>query len=246
MYSPAQDGFSAHADAVRYSELAPPPEIGHLVHSFWELRTLSELSDDFLYHALPDACVNLLFNQQDPRIAGITALQTTSRILNLGRSFHYVGIQFFPGVWQGDRAELLDSYVGTPYEGSLPLVDTGTRMHPLDFPEKIPALIDQVHWCIQHRYIAPNPVTARILRRIDEIRTVADMADAVGLSSRQLHRVLKSCIGLSPQEFLKLLRLQRSFHTHYLDVYADQSHFIHAFRDATGYTPQRYRSAFRG
>ncbi|WP_396225014.1 hypothetical protein [Gemmatimonas sp.] len=28
------------------------------------------------------------------------------------------------------------------------------------------------------------------------------------------------------------------------DLYADQAHFIHAFRDATGYTPVQYRKRF--
>lgn len=51
---------------------------------------------------MPDACVNLLFNQLDPRIAGVTQLHTTHTTLDLGRSFHYAGIQFFPGVWRGD------------------------------------------------------------------------------------------------------------------------------------------------
>lgn len=246
MYSPVQDGIHRHADSVRYTELTPPTDLGRLVHCFWELRTLCELTDDFHYHALPDACVNLLFNQQDVRIAGITAINTTATVLNLGRSFHYVGIQFFPGVWQGVRGEIVDSYVGTPYTGALPLVATGQRLAPLDFTPGAAVLADLVRWCVQMGHVVPNVVTARILQNLADIHSVADMADIVGLSPRQLQRTLKQTTGFTPHDLLKVLRIQQSFRTHYLDLYADQSHFIHAFRAATGYTPQRYRSLFRG
>jgi len=246
MYSPVQDGIHRQAELVRYAELAPPADLGRLVHCFWELRTLGTLSGDFHYHALPDACVNLLFNQLDVRIAGITAIHTTATVLNLGREFHYVGIQFFPGVLHGVPDEIVDSYVGTPYGGALPLVATAAGMADLDFQNKVPLLAQLVQWCVQAGHAAPNVVTSRILQNLDSIRSVADMADLAGLSPRQLQRTLKQTTGFTPHDLLKVLRIQQSFRTHYLDLYADQSHFIHAFRAATGYTPQRYRSLFRG
>jgi AraC-like DNA-binding protein len=92
--------------------------------------------------------------------------------------------------------------------------------------------------------VVPNELTARLLTRLDEIGSVADMAEIADMSARQLQRVLKRSTGFSPHDLLKVLRVQRSFRTHYLDLYADQSHFIHAFRHATGYTPVRYRDRF--
>jgi YesN/AraC family two-component response regulator len=41
-----------------------------------------------------------------------------------------------------------------------------------------------------------------------------------------------------------VLRMQQSFKQHYLDLYADQSHFIHSFRKITGYTPAKYVNKF--
>ena len=66
------------------------------MHYLWELRTVTDLADDFTLHAVPDACANLLFNQLGTRIAGVTQLHTSHTTLDLGRSFHYVGIQLFP------------------------------------------------------------------------------------------------------------------------------------------------------
>jgi AraC-like DNA-binding protein len=244
MYSPVQDGIANRTTAVRYVEAPPPAPLSELVHCFWELRTLEVLQEDLLYHALPDGCVNLLFNQVDVRVAGVTALQTTSTVLNLGRSFHYVGIQLLPGVWQGRRDELKDRYVGEPYGGSLPLLSTNERLAGLGFLGMIGIMCELVEWCVQNRYVVPNVLTARILSRLDRIRSVADMATAVGLSTRQLQRALKQSTGFSPHDLLKVLRVQQSFRQHHLDLYADQSHFIHAFRGATGFTPLRYRKRY--
>jgi AraC-like DNA-binding protein len=92
--------------------------------------------------------------------------------------------------------------------------------------------------------VVSNPITQRILARLDDIRSVNDMATIACLSPRQLQRRLKQTTGLSPHELLKVLRLQQSFKRHYLDLYADQSHYIHSFRELTGYTPAKYINKF--
>ncbi|MFK7862226.1 MAG: AraC family transcriptional regulator [Granulosicoccus sp.] len=244
MYDPVKDGVDKTVKSVRYSEAKPPAAHSEFVHSYWELKTDKKLPDDFCLHALPDACVNILLNQTDTRIAGITALRTTYEVLNLGREFHYVGIQFLPGVWQGNPDETTDSFVGMPYAGDLPLIDTSTEIVTLNFPDKQPALSALVNQLIDRKLVANNVVTAKILSNLDTILTVGDMAAATHLSPRQLQRILKKSTGFSPHDFLKVLRLQQSFKQHYLDKYTDQSHFIHSFRKITGYTPAQYYRKF--
>lgn len=185
-----------------------------------------------------------MFNQADTKIAGVTALRTTFEVLNLGKTFHYVGIQFLPGVWQGDREEIMDSYVGTSYQGNLPLVETNNKLAKLDFSAKQSALSKLVERLIDEKLVVANVVTAKILAGIDDIHTVADMATVANLSPRQLQRRLKQTTGFSPHDLLKVLRLQQSFKGYYLASYADQSHFIHSFRKITGYTPARYAKKF--
>lgn len=244
VYSPAQDGFSVRGQAVRYTELPPPGDLSNVIHCFWELRTLAKLPEDFHYHALPDACVNLLFNQLDTTIAGITSLHTEATTLNLGRSFHYVGVQLYPGVWQGNRNELSSGYVGTPYEGAVPLISTNHHLAGLEFTAMTHVLSELLRWCLAHGHAQANAVTATILSNLHTIRSVADMAALLHLSPRQLQRTLKQLTGFAPHDLLKVLRLQQSFRTHYLDLYADQAHFTHAFRQAIGYTPVQYRKRF--
>jgi AraC-like DNA-binding protein len=244
MYSPVQDGIEKAVRSVRYTEAKPPSDLSGFVHCFWELKTETTLTEDFLLHALPDACVNILFNQVDTHIAGVTALRTTFEVLNLGKAFHYVGIQFLPGVWQGSREEIVDTYVGTPYVGELPLVKTSIELAKLDFVAKQPVFSALVKWCLDQKLVVPNVVTEKILTHLNSIQTVADMARLNEMSSRQLQRKLKQSTGFSPHDLLKVLRLQQSFKQHHLELYADQSHFIHSFRKITGYTPAKYTDKF--
>lgn len=244
MYDPVKDGVPKAAQSVVYAEARPSAALGELVHCFWELRTDVDLVEDFTLHAMPDACVNLLFNQLDPRIAGVTQLHTTHTTLELGRSFHYAGIQFFPGVWRGDPDASVDHYVGQPYRGDLPLVEVGRAAASLSFDRKATVFCEFVESLLDAGLVAPNPVTARILRSIDHIHSVGDMAATAALSPRQLQRTLKATTGFTPHDLLKVLRLQHSFRQDYLLSFSDQSHFTRSFRALTGHTPGRFKKLF--
>jgi len=244
MYDPIQDGIVKNALSVSYNEAKPSYELSNLVHNFWELKTDTKLADDFCLHALPDACVNILFNQKDTSIAGVTALRTSYEVLNLGKEFHYVGIQFFPGVWQGNQNETSDTFVGSPYLGDLPLIDSSNQLSDSTFADKQTVLAKLVSQLIENKLVGVNLVTEKILLNLEAIDTVADMAAITQMSARQLQRVLKKTTGFSPHDFLKVLRLQQSFKQHYLESYTDQSHFIHSFRKITGYTPMEYFRKF--
>mgnify|MGYP000716080890 CR=1 FL=1 len=244
MYDPVKDGVHKSTRSVTYTEVGPPEALVQLVHCFWEMKTETELDDNFELHALPDACVNLLFDQLDTSIAGVTALHTEHTTLDLGRTFHYVGIQLFPGVWRRDAEDTVDHYVGESYEGNLPLIDLNRALAPLSFEAKQPVMSTFVAQLLADEVIAQNPVTAAILTNIDQVYSVSDMATVAGLSPRQLQRTLKQTTGFTPHDLLKVLRLQHSFRQDYLLSFADQSHYTHSFRTMTGYTPGRFEKTF--
>jgi AraC-like DNA-binding protein len=244
MYTPVKDGIEKTLKSVIYSETKPPDNLSDLVHCFWELKTEAPLHDDFLYHILPDACVNILFDQLDIKIAAITALHTTSKVLNLGKTFHYVGIQLLPGVWRGNPDEIIKGLVDQPYADSLPLIQTNRELANVDYSTKHTVLSKLIEQLTAEGLVQANPITATILAHIDDIQSVADMATITGISSRQLQRILKKTTGFSPHDFLKVLRIQYSFRQEYACHYTDQSHFIHSFRKITGYTPTKYSKKF--
>ena len=244
MYDPVKDGVDKSVKAVSYVEAPPEAAFGELVHCFWELKSEGPLDADFILHALPDACVNVLFDQADTDIAGVTALHTAHIELTLGRHFHYVGVQFYPGVWNGAAEGTVDHYVGEPYGGELPLVATNGALATHDFPGQLAVLNEFVGVLVDRGVVAPNPTTAAILRNIDNVHSVADMADVAAVSPRQLQRKLKATTGFAPHDLLKVLRLQNSFRQDYLLSFADQSHYTHSFRDITGCTPRQFMDTF--
>lgn len=186
MYKPVKDGIEKTVRSVSYLEEKPPTHLSELVHCFWEIKTETPLPEDFRYHILPDACVNILFNQIDTKIAAITALHTTAKALNLGKAFHYVGIQLLPGVWRGDPNEIIKGYVDKPYAGKLSLTKTNSELANLDFTAKQAILAKLVEELINEDLIATNPVTAKILTNLDNIHKVADMAAIASSDSARL------------------------------------------------------------
>ncbi|RYX78994.1 AraC family transcriptional regulator [bacterium] len=244
MYNPVKDGMDKTTRGVEYTETTPPNEIRELVVCFWELKTTSTLEEDFHLHAIPDACVDIMFNEINTDIAGVTGLKVKYEVLNLGKVFHYVGIQFSPGVWRAPRDQIADHYIGEPYSGELPFIETNNKMVGANFHQKQLIMTELVRQLQSEKIIEENLLTSKIVAHIDDIHTVADMSDIVDISPRQLQRILKKSTGLSPHDFLKILRLQQSFTYDYNTHYADQSHFIRSFRSITGYTPSQYFSKF--
>lgn len=245
MYNPVKDGIDKTVQSVSYTVAQPTDDLVNIVHSFWELKTEATLKNDFHLHVLPDACVNILFNLLNPNIAAVTARKITYVDLNLGKDFHYAGIQFLPGVWQGSREEIIDGFVDQLYAGTLPLIKVANQLTKLDnFAAKQAALTKLVNWLKDQNLVAENTITAKILSDINNINTVAEMAARAGVSPRQLQRILKQTTGFSPHDFLKVLRLQNTFKNDYLLSYTDQSHFINSFRKLTGHTPAEYFKNF--
>ena len=211
------------------------------MHRFLDLHTEGLLNDDYRFHALPDACTYVVFDQRDRSFCGVTRLRAFAEELNLGREFHFTNIRLLPGVWQGPRAH---GQIDSAYRGELPLMAVNQRLEGLDFARKQALLVSLVEDMQARGLVAANPATERIFAAMDDIHSVADMADTVGLSPRQLQRVLKQTTGFTPHDFLKVLRLQQSLLGEPSLSYADQSHFIHSFRKATGYTPGQYARKF--
>ena len=46
-YAPVPDGFPIRDASVRYTKLPPPHDLAGVVHCFWELCTITDLSEDF-------------------------------------------------------------------------------------------------------------------------------------------------------------------------------------------------------
>ncbi len=244
MYEPKGNSRDRSGEAVHFTEAAPPERMRGIVHRYLALRTPQPLDAEYRFHALPDACTYLILDQTRVEVAGLTRLQASAEELSLGRSFHFVNIRFLPGVWQGPRDQLGYGLIDRAYDGDLPLRALNESLSGQAFPAQQVLLDRFVEWLVAQGLVVPNPVTETIFRHMEDIHTVADMAAVCALSPRQLQRVLKKTTGFRPHDFLKVLRLQQSLLGEPSLSYADQSHFIHAFRAATGFTPGQYARRF--
>lgn len=243
-YDPNGNGKEKGVRSIQFVEAEPPSHLAGIVHRFLEIKTDSTLADDYRFHALPDACTYIVFDQLDANITGVTTLRATSEELNLGREFHYVNIRFLPGVWHIGREQPAYGIVHASYSGDLPLIEVNRKLSTLDFAAKQAVLSELVERLIDEKQVVVSSVVRRILQNLDTINSVSDMAATSCLSPRQLQRTLKRTTGFTPHDFLKILRLQQALRGDPTRNYADQSHFIHSFRKATGYTPARYARKF--
>ncbi len=98
-------------------------------------------------------------------------------------------------------------------------------------------------------------VVALMSRHLDGVVGNAELARAVGMSVRAFERAFAAEYGVSPQRYLRRLKLQiasrRLVATRETLAeigagcgFADQSHFTREFRRLTGLTPGRYREAY--
>ena len=147
-------------------------------------------------------------------------------------------------MWQNSLEPMAYGMVDTPYTGDLPLVEINNHLSQHTFADQQAILTEFVDLLLENGIVGVNPVTERILQNVDSIASVADMAAVSGMSARQLQRTLKRTTGFAPHDFLKVLRLQQALNGGDIWSYADQSHFIHSFRKATGYTPGKHSRKF--
>ena len=244
MYDPKGNGKDKTVQTVHFEEVEPPSHLRGIVHRFLELRTQGGLQQDYRFHALPDACSYIVFDQHRMDVAGVSKLRAESEEFNLGKVFHFVNIRFLPGVWRDDREPVAYGLLDAPYQGNLPLISVNHDLSGRDFKDQQAILITLVEQLIDSGQVVPNPVTEKIFEHLDDIHNVADMAAVCEISARQLQRILKRSTGFAPHDFLKILRLQQALNGNDTWSYADQSHFIHSFRRATGYTPGKYARKF--
>lgn len=243
-YSPIGNPKKRSVNDVQFREARPPDHLSSIVHRYINIWTTKPLDSDYRFHALPDACTYLIFDQRNPDVAGVSALGKSSMELNLGRMFHFVNVRFFPGVWQTDQEQPFVGQINQCYNGKLPLVAVNQKLSGQPFEKQQDILTNYIEDLVNQKILVTSIVVMRILKRLDSINSVAAMAEAARISSRHLQRCLKQETGFTPHDFLKILRLQRSLLHPDFDQYSDQAHFIRSFRMATGRTPSKFYQEF--
>ena len=78
------------------------------------------------------------------------------------------------------------------------------------------------------------------------------ISEHLNISKRQLERIVFRSVGLTPKEFSKIIRFQKTLHMKQLNTklnitelayrcgFSDQAHFINDFKSISGYSPKKY------
>jgi AraC-like DNA-binding protein len=236
-----------------YREFAPSPPLHALLACRWE-RELSpaEPSDSTLI--LPDGCVDLLWRDGQLTVAGLDRTAWRSPVRS-GSSI--VGVRLRPGVAGAvfgiPASELLDTRV--PLEEVL-----GSRASVLS--ERLAgAQGREAEYLLLEGIIAsaiadasPDPLVLAATRRLGFPGSrVDELADALGISDRQLRRRFHRSVGYGPKTLDRVLRFRRlvskaqAISDGEVDLarlaadlgYADQAHMARDSVRLTGMPPAR-------
>lgn len=190
---------------------------------------------------LPDGCLDLIWSGERLFVAGP---DPTTRWHDSAPGTSYVGLRLFGGL----GAAAVDVPAVELLGRSVPVADLLPPRVARELTEQArhapgPALIEWVERR-RHRLDRTGP---RVLAMARAGLPVAEMADELGCSPRQLHRRCLPLFGYGPRRLARIVRMQDALarlgagsppaEVAAAAAYADQPHLTREFRDLTGTTP---------
>ncbi len=249
-YMPRQGRVSGSGTCLSST---PPPSLRDRVYRFWQLDAGH---GELAYRSIPDNCVDWIINVDRPGDSVVVAPFLSPVVFEFEGPVSYFGIRFRILGQQG----LIPTPVG---EWAAAGVDVPAR------DVVAPHIVDAVSECVSGQTcfdgrcrslievllrLAPVPrIDSRVARFVDHcfqntsssIELSDELCAGFGASARQMRRLSRLYLGLSPRGFARVLRFQQSIRAlnaagrraAWVDHYYDQAHFIHEFRRLSGLTP---------
>ncbi|MFO7656164.1 MAG: AraC family transcriptional regulator [Bacteroidales bacterium] len=233
---------------ITYREFEPDLRLKDYIKCYWyfSIRTNTQKPFDIL----PDGYFDLLVVIKGNRIVDIsmTGIWSKSVSISYSENTEVFGIRFKPlsigGLFKFNIKEALDDYQ------NITLKDFDLNEQILidslnGFPEFLVNYLDK-----QFLKLIPNKSDRRLKKCFELIDTsvgnikVDEISQIIGLSPRQLHRLVSNMIGIGIKDYSKIIRFKKSLR----DVknnksdyfyYYDQSHYIREIKQFTGLTPEK-------
>lgn len=237
------------ANKITYREFEPDLRLKDYIKSYWyfNIRTNTQKPFDIL----PDGYFDLLVVIKENRIVStrLTGIWSKSISISYSENTEVFGIRFKPisigGLFKFNIKETLDD------SQDVTLKDFDLNEQILidglnGFPEFLVNYLDK-----QFLQLIPNNKSDRRLKKCFELIdtsvgniTVDEISKTIGLSSRQLHRLVNNMIGIGIKDYSKIVRFKKSLQdvknnkSDYFHYY-DQSHYIREIKLFTGLTPEK-------
>ncbi len=195
----------------------------------------------------------------------IAGMQMAPVIIEAQQQASLLIIRFRPGgarPFLGFSSEGLNGLV-EPFEDVLDRAAVELRERVLEGETAAMKLASVEAWLLGRimDFSGPPPVIAHLAaRRYAPGLQVAELADELGYSTRQLRNLFHTWVGLGPKQFLQVSRFKQLVAHLAADRskvpdwaalapefgYADQSHLTHEFRRFVGMSPGRYAALYAG
>lgn len=196
---------------------------------------------------------------QTCRKAWFSGFRTLPITIPSGRLSEMIVIQF----WKG-RAhpfislpldELKNQVVDAGEIMDARIIDIRERLQAARSPqEKLTILMQQLE-ALYLSKLQVNPCTDYVVNQINNSPqqcTLKNLVEKVGYSQKHLIKLFRQQVGVTPKEFLRVVRFQKSIENigrnpdmewtslAYQCGFYDQSHFIADFKAFSGFTPEEY------
>jgi len=242
----------ANPPVSRYVELTPPAALAEHVQCLWVHRIGA---GDAVYEqpVLPDGCIDVVAIGDCVVLAGPATGTTT---LRLAPGALTVGVRFRTGAAVGvvgcSARELRDREIPLDQLWGAAGAELAARtVDPSRWQDRLQVMVRGVTERVRRAPVAdPVGVGFAAMLTARRRRSLAEVADEVGLSERQLRRRVEESVGYSPRLLARVLRFQRflraaraagagrSLATLAVDVgYADQAHLTRECGELAGLPP---------
>ena len=255
-----------------FTRITPHPDLDEFIECYWMMY--SDDSVPIIEKIIPDGFTEIIFNYRDvykSKTSGDWNLQSPNLLAGQLKTFFYlqstgttgsIAIKFKPAALTQlfgfrmdqylDKIVDLDSFPNSEFqqlkERILACVNIGSKI-PEDFVKRI--LDDYFILLIQTASENPLKEPLKLIFSSHGLATVAEMVAIANVGERQLERLFKKYIGLSPKYYARIIRFNYIFkliqskknswtEIVYQSGYYDQSHFIQNFKAFTGEDPSSY------
>lgn len=251
---------------MTFKRLEPHSSIAHLIECYWMMQ--SENSTPKIEKIIPDGFTELIFNYKEVYKAqndGIWYTQSPNLLAGQISSFFYLentgitgscAIKLKPAALTqlyGLNMELyLDKIVDLDTFPVTALAELKNWVLPFQGAAHFKNTLDE-YFIQLAKTAGPNPIEQALELIFDSngLSPVSKLITASGVSERQLERLFKKYIGLSPKYYSRIIRFNYIFELIkskkstwteivYQSGYYDQSHFIRNFKAFTGEDPSSY------
>jgi len=252
---------------MSFKRISPPKELSRYIECFWIVEDADPTPT--IQKIIPDGFPEMIFHFGDPYLIKLKSkwIKQSSSLLGGQITGHFflkntgissiLGIKFKPAaiglLFDIDMHSLTDRVISLKALGHPNVRVIGNLVKKADsHSERINAVVQYVSENLS--FVDDLPIVKAVEKILSSNGTtsISDICRNTGCSERQLERLFKEYVGLSPKLYSRIIRFayifqqgQKSKKMNGSELgiasgYYDQSHFIRNFKAFTGEDPSRY------